>query len=112
MDIARNSSEKIVITTKNEIILIKVNDILFCESDNQHIYIHTTHSAFIVWGTMKELIDLLPQKFIRSHRSYIINTDKIHKMVRTSNKLYKVSFRETVDKFAFITSDKLHSISL
>lgn len=110
MDIARNSSEKIVITTKNEIILIKVNDILFCESDNQHISIHTTYNVFIVWGEMSIFLDILPKTFIRSHRSFIINTDKIYKMQKLSSRLYKVFFLGNSEKVALITRDNIHKI--
>lgn len=52
---------------------IILNDILFIESMQNYVAIHTVKEKHIVHMTMKYLEDMLPvSKFVRIHRSYIV----------------------------------------
>ncbi len=58
---------------------IMFSDVLFIEAMADYIIIHTEGFKFIVHYTMKGIQDQLPTDiFVRVHRSYIINLNKIH----------------------------------
>jgi DNA-binding LytR/AlgR family response regulator len=53
-------------------------DILFIESMENYILIHTAVSKEMVYCTLKTMIDNLPSDiFFQSHRSFIVNTEHI-----------------------------------
>lgn len=61
---------------KTKKILLK--DILFVESMENYVLIHTTISKEMVYCTLKVIADSLPSdKFVQTHRSYIVNADYI-----------------------------------
>lgn len=69
---------RISIRTSKKIVFINVNDILWIESDADYIHIHTTKEKHITRETMSGIEPMLdPLKFVRVHRSFIVNIDYI-----------------------------------
>ncbi|MBK9269972.1 MAG: response regulator transcription factor [Saprospiraceae bacterium] len=67
--------------------LVKVNfdEILFVEGLKDYVIIRTEQNKIITLQTMKSLEEKLPtQTFLRIHRSYIINLDRIHALATGS----------------------------
>jgi len=57
---------------------IRVTDIYYLEAKKDYVTIHTSDNVYTVHATMKEMERILPTDlFIRTHRSYIVNIDKI-----------------------------------
>ena len=57
---------------------IRLNDIFYIEASKDYVTIHTTDNAYTVHITMKEMEEALPTtRFVRTHRSFIVNIDKI-----------------------------------
>ncbi|MDR6921643.1 MULTISPECIES: LytTR family DNA-binding domain-containing protein [Chryseobacterium] len=56
---------------------INYNDILYIESIKDYVNIRTTDQEYIVLDTLKSLENQLSDDFIRIHKSFIINLDKI-----------------------------------
>jgi len=57
---------------------IRVSDIYYLEAKKDYVTIHTSDNVYTVHATMKEMERILPSElFIRTHRSYIVNIDKI-----------------------------------
>lgn len=57
---------------------IRVNDIYYLEAKKDYVTINTTDNVYTVHATMKDMIKVLPEDvFIRTHRSYIVNIDKV-----------------------------------
>jgi DNA-binding LytR/AlgR family response regulator len=57
---------------------IRVSDIYYLEAKKDYVTIHTSDNVYTVHATMKEMERILPSElFIRTHRSYIVNLDKI-----------------------------------
>jgi len=55
------------------------SDVLFIEAMADYVIIHTEGFKYIVHYTMKGIQDQLPSEiFVRVHRSFIVNLDKIH----------------------------------
>jgi DNA-binding LytR/AlgR family response regulator len=59
-------------------ILIKCNEVIFIESEQNYVVLHTLEKKYICHNTLKEMEENLPTRyFIRVHKSFIINYDKI-----------------------------------
>lgn len=52
-------------------------DILFIEGLKQYVKIVTTHHTYIHHATLKELETQLPNQFLRIHKSYIVNRNRL-----------------------------------
>lgn len=65
---------------KSDYKMVKVvfNEILFIEALQKYVRIHTTTTRIITLMSMSQLEETLPAgQFVRIHRSYIVNLDKI-----------------------------------
>lgn len=57
---------------------IQYNDLLLVEAMLNYIILHTETARFIVYLTIKGIMQQLPaSKFLKVHKSYIVNLDKI-----------------------------------
>lgn len=65
---------------KDEYLYVKVqfNDIHFVKSNGNYLEIHTASKKHLIKGTLGSFIESLPEKmFFQTHRSYLLNVDKI-----------------------------------
>jgi len=77
--------ERIVIRANYESVSVAFDDILFIKALADYVIVKTTSGKYITLCTMKELEEKLPtERFARSHRSFIVNLDKIS-FVRGNN---------------------------
>lgn len=75
-----DSANKKYIFIKVDTRFVKLNldDILYLEANGDYVVFKTMNKGYIVHTTMKKINDKLPDnKFIKVHRSYIVNIDKI-----------------------------------
>lgn len=56
---------------------ISFNDIFYIESIKDYINIRTDNDEYIVLDTLKSMETQLPERFVRIHKSFIINLDKV-----------------------------------
>ena len=56
---------------------VRVNDIMYIESERRRLHIKTESDEITVYGQMGELKEQLPEYFIRCHQSYLVNADYI-----------------------------------
>lgn len=79
-----NPSEKltrIVVKNGSNITVIPISDIYFIEAQEDYVMIHSNKGRSMKNQTMTYLEQHLPQnQFIRIHRSYIVNIEKIEKL--------------------------------
>ncbi|MBC8054661.1 MAG: response regulator transcription factor [Sphingobacteriaceae bacterium] len=63
----------------NKVIRVKYDEIVYIEASQNYVNIHLTkNKSHLVYLTLKEVEDFLPSdKFIRVHKSYLINEEKI-----------------------------------
>ncbi|MCG3166049.1 MAG: hypothetical protein POELPBGB_01825 [Bacteroidia bacterium] len=72
-------TDNLMIKANYQLIQLKTDDILFIKALADYVIIKTTTGKYITLSTMKEMCDALPKdKFIRTHRSFIVNMNKIH----------------------------------
>ncbi len=88
------SSEGIFIkSSSSSFVRLFYDDVLFVEAMENYVLIQTTTKKHTIHFTMKALLDKLPGgKFIRVHRSFIVNKDKIEKI--DNNMIYMQSLEK------------------
>jgi DNA-binding LytR/AlgR family response regulator len=70
--------ESIFIKANDQIINLRLNDILWIEAYGDYVNFYTDKTRYVVHSTMKGIESKLPSdQFTRVHRSFIISTDKI-----------------------------------
>ncbi|GHV34169.1 hypothetical protein FACS1894178_1150 [Bacteroidia bacterium] len=73
--------DQIAVKTGQKLDVIFIDDIFFLQASGDYVEIHTTDNTFLKEQTMKYFDEHLPEdKFVRVHRSYIVNIRKIVKM--------------------------------
>ncbi len=57
---------------------VKLDDVLYLESDNVYIYVYTADNKLLVRSTIQNYLDIIDSKnFFRVHRSYAVNIHHI-----------------------------------
>ncbi len=77
--------QRILIRSNYELVPVNFDDIVFIKALADYVIVKTTTGKYITLCTMKEVEEKLPSdRFARSHRSFIVNLDKVS-FVRGSN---------------------------
>lgn len=63
----------------SEWLRIPYNQIMYLESDNRKIKIHTQYDSKTMYGVLNKVSDGMPSEFIRVHQSYLVNRIYIRK---------------------------------
>jgi len=95
---------------KNKFTKIFLTDILYVESLQNYVCIHTSNKQFVTHSSLKNVIESLPQNdFIQIHKSYVISLKQIQSTdsfsVFINNKelpigaTYKDAFFSKIEKF-------------
>lgn len=72
------SSEKFFVKEKNEMIAIDAKDIIYAEAFDNYTKIFTANQSHIISHTLKQVEEKLSAKsFLRVHRSYLVNFEKV-----------------------------------
>ncbi len=84
--------ERVVIKTDEGFILIKTGDIDWIEAAENYVNVHAGKETHLIRKTMRETEKQLdPDKFIRIHRSMIVNIEKIKHAKRWFNGEYQIT---------------------
>ena len=76
-------NQKIALSTKESIELVKPTDIIYCESDNNYTMVYLQDRKKMISKTLKEFEELLvPHNFFRTHQSFLVNIDHIREYKR------------------------------
>tara|TARA_R110002072_G_scaffold22582_5_gene79099 strand:+ start:419 stop:1072 length:654 start_codon:yes stop_codon:yes gene_type:complete len=82
--IGHNLSPKLKIRGAHGNEFLNADDILFLKGDGAYVEIHTYEGMILQRKLLKDIEDELPDFFIRSHRSYLVNKNKIEQMTAGS----------------------------
>ena len=72
-----DNKDYIVLKADKKNYKLKFNDILFVESLDNYIKVHTNDFSIICYERLTAIERELSNNFLRIHRSYIVNTDKV-----------------------------------
>jgi two-component system, LytTR family, response regulator len=96
--------QRIAVKTRHKVHVIGVNEILYLEAEGDYVMIHTKEGNYLKEKTMKYFeTHLEPEKFIRIHRSYIVNAEAIERIELYDKESYSVLLK-TGDKLRASTS--------
>lgn len=74
----KRSSKKMIIYSDHKHIILSYNDIISIESKSKNIYIHSIYGDFKVVKKLSYFIEKLePYGFLKTHKSFLINMDKV-----------------------------------
>ena len=80
------SNDYLFIKKKNALKKVALNDILYIEVEERYCNIITEKEKFIILISLTKISDLLDKnKFTRTHRNTIVNTDKIEEIILADN---------------------------
>lgn len=73
--------ERLVVKTGGRIIFLKTSEVDWIQADDKYAHLHTGNKSHLVRQTLGALeAQLDPQKFIRIHRSAIVNIERIKEL--------------------------------
>ena len=82
-------SQRIVVKLAGKIKIIAVQEVIYLESADDFVKIHTTQGAMLKNKTMSHFEDMLdPQQFVRIHRSYLVNIQQIARLDQEDRESY------------------------
>ena len=79
--------ERLVIENKSGKIFIPYNRILYIESREKKLFVRTAREEYGFYDTVEHLVQVLPNIFIRCHRGFIVNRQKIKKVFWAKNEM-------------------------
>jgi DNA-binding LytR/AlgR family response regulator len=72
------SSEKFFVKEKNEMIALQAKDIIYAEAFDNYTKVFTEKQHYIISHTLKQVEEKLSaNSFVRVHRSYLVNFEKV-----------------------------------
>jgi DNA-binding LytR/AlgR family response regulator len=78
------AQEEIFIKDGHNLIKLNLKEVLYIEAVSNYVSFKTTSKTYLSLMSMQKLEEGLPDKFIRIHRSYIVNINKIDKIEATT----------------------------
>lgn len=76
-----NTDNCFVIDSKDGRIHIDYNQICYFEAREKKVFVQTVSEEYSFYGTIEKLEENLPGFFVRCHRSFIVNTRKIERVL-------------------------------
>ncbi len=74
---------KLAVRKGGRTVLVDIDDIIFASARNKSTYVHTFENQYLIDSTLGELGQrLAKESFVRVHRSYLVNLDKVCEIVR------------------------------
>ena len=73
-----NAEEKLIVKCQNGIYTLQLSDIIYLETSNKTVLLHTVKGDFVCYQKIRELEERLSDKlFYRCHNCYVVNMDYI-----------------------------------
>jgi len=89
---------KLSIYYEDKIIVLDVNTIIYIEADQRGINIFTNDKQYTMNEKISKIQDKLPDIFIRCHRRFIVNSDKIIEIISWFNHTYLLKLEGSNEK--------------
>jgi len=80
LQIQKKSKTYIIIKENKTLHKVRFDDIQFVEAFGDYVKVYTNSKAITTLSTFKEFLKNLPSHFIRTHKSFCINTQKIEQI--------------------------------
>ncbi len=84
--------ERIVVKSRNNIHVIKLEDVVCLEAQDDYVMIYTDESRYMKQRSLKYYEEHLdPSEFVRVHRSYIIRINQITRLEHYEKESYRMT---------------------
>ncbi len=97
--------DKLIIIGRQKVRFISLHEIYYIERFDNQTFIHTSTEQIPVRISLKQILELLPSSFVRTHKSFIVNFNAIKELTSLNDRLYEVQFNE--NKYALISKEVL-----
>ncbi|WP_129600716.1 LytR/AlgR family response regulator transcription factor [Anaerophilus nitritogenes] len=86
---------KVIVCKNEKMIVLDCTDIYYCEAHERETFVYTKEEKYIAKINISQFFDKLSKDhFFRSHRSYIINLDKIQEIIPWFHHTYNVKMKD------------------
>lgn len=79
-NVVKNQEEEVFIKSEGVLLKLRTSDIEYVEAMGDYVKVVMVEGHHIVHSTMKAFEAKLPEDFIRTHKSYIVNINKIEEL--------------------------------
>ncbi|MFV0528895.1 MAG: LytR/AlgR family response regulator transcription factor [Lachnospiraceae bacterium] len=93
---------RIVFYKGNREFYLLLDEILFFETEKEHVYAHTVREYYDIKFKLYELERILPSDFVRIAKSTIVNIRQIHSITKNITSASKVEFCDS-DKHVYVS---------
>ena len=90
-----SASSKMIFYKQNQEFYFSLNNVLFFETDGEHIYAHTTNDEYRIKYRLYELDEILPRYFVRASKSTIINILQVYSIARNITSSSLMEFKNS-----------------
>jgi Response regulator of the LytR/AlgR family len=89
------SGPKITFYKQNQEYYFPLEDVLFFETEGEHVYAHTADDAYLIKYRLYELEQMLPRSFARVAKSTIVNVRQVYSITRNLASSSLVQFADS-----------------
>ena len=84
---AANNNKSVRVTVEDKVIILDMDEIIFVETTQvrHQLRLYTKRRVLEFNGELKAMEEQLDERFIRCHKSFIINKDKVKEINKTEN---------------------------
>lgn len=91
-NIQKGPNNRLIIKTTDGVVFVNIEDIFFIEKMGKKAFIHARTGLCESNCIFNELETLLGHQFLRVHKSYVVNMDKVSQIKDAGNQSYAVHF--------------------
>lgn len=92
VNLHKSHSDRLVIKSSDSIVFLYIDDIFFIEKQGKKAFIHSTSGVNESNCIFNELESLLGPNFLRVHKSYVVNMNKVSQIKDAGNQSYSIHF--------------------
>ena len=80
-----STPDSFLVDTREEKVVVPYSHIYYFEAREKKVFLRTKHTEYAFYSTIDALEKTLPDSFQRCHRSYIVNMQKLVRVVSSEN---------------------------
>ena len=92
VSLQKSPNDRLVLKSSDSIVFINIEDIFFIEKQGKKAFIHSLGGINESNCIFNELESLLGPNFLRVHKSYVVNMNKVSQIKDAGNQSYSVHF--------------------
>ncbi|MEG2786519.1 MAG: LytTR family DNA-binding domain-containing protein [Romboutsia sp.] len=90
-----DSHDTVTLWKNDKMVVLKLSDIYYCEAKERETIVYTNIDEYIVKSSISEFYNTISNnQFFKTHRSYIVNIDKIKEIIPWFNSTYILKLKE------------------